>query len=131
MTVRALNFVKLLTGAGLMKATGVGRDTLRHYEDKGLIKPISRTAAGHRRYAPDSTELIAFIKQTQQAGFSLKEIQELLNLRATALNTCNNVSALLDRKRRMIDVEIATWRQKRAIIDTMIRDCCAVNDCQP
>lgn len=126
-----MNIVKLLSTSDVMKRAGVGRETLRFYEEKDLVKPVSRTAAGYRQYAPSSVQLIAFIKDTQQAGFSLQEIQELLKLRATAMNTCNNVNALLDGKRRAIDDAITAWQRKRTVIDAMMADCCAVNDCRP
>src|SRR5690349_19468875 len=126
-----MNATQLLTTADVMKAAAVGRETLRFYEERGLIKPTTRTAAGYRKYTPAILEVIAFIKETQQAGFSLQEIQELLTLRATAANTCDNVGTLLNNKRQLIDQEISAWQRKRTIIDTMIANCCAVNDCKP
>jgi DNA-binding transcriptional MerR regulator len=126
-----MNIVKLLTTSDVMKRAGVGRETLRFYEEQGLIEPISRTASGYRQFTPTVVEVITFIKDTQQAGFSLKEIKVLLKLRASTMNTCDNVGALLDTKRRAIDDEIAAWQRKRTVIDAMIGNCCAVNNCKP
>jgi len=114
-----------LSSAAVAKAAGVGRETLRFYEEKGLVKPLNRTAAGYRQYSPAAVALIGFIKETQQAGFSLKEIQELLQLRSTAMNTCSNVSEVLNRKLGSIDDEIANLQRKRAIIHSMVSECCA------
>jgi MerR family copper efflux transcriptional regulator len=119
-----MNIVKLLSTNDVAKAAGVGRETMRFYEEKGLVTPISRTAAGYRQYAPTAVALITFIKDTQQAGFSLKEIQELLELRATAANTCNNVSAVLQRKAAAIASEIETLQRKQSIIESMASECC-------
>jgi len=130
-TPQNIKFVNLISGSDLMKATSIGRETLRHYEEKGLIKPISRTASGYRRYSPNAADVIAFIKSVQQAGFALKEIRELLQLRATAQNTCDNVSKILGKKRLAIDEEIRNLERKRDLINAMIADCCAVNDCKP
>jgi MerR family transcriptional regulator, Zn(II)-responsive regulator of zntA len=120
-----MNLMKLLTSADLMKAAGVGRETLRFYEEKGLIKPMSRTAAGYRKYAPATVELIAFIKDTQRAGFTLKEIEELLALRATAMNSCSNVGEVLTRKLAKLDDEIADLQRKRSIVQALSDRCCA------
>ncbi len=119
-----MNIVKLLTTSDVAKAAGVGRETMRFYEEKGLVTPLSRTAAGYRQYAPAAVALIIFIKDTQQAGFSLREIQELLQLRATTMNTCSNVGDVLNRKMGSIDGEIANLQRKRAIIHSMVTECC-------
>jgi MerR family copper efflux transcriptional regulator len=119
-----MNIVKLLTTSDVAKAAGVGRETMRFYEEKGLVKPLSRTAAGYRQYAPAAVALITFIKDTQQAGFSLNEIQELLALRTTAANTCNNVGEALQRKVDTIAAEIESLRRKQSIIESMAADCC-------
>ena len=116
--------VTYLSSGEVSKATGVGRETLRFYEERGLVEPISRTTAGYRQYAPNAVELIAFIKEIQEAGFSLKEIEELLKLRAAAMNTCGNVSEALNRKLTSIDEEIAALQRKRGLIQSMNSDCC-------
>lgn len=113
-----------LSSAAVAKAAGVGRETLRFYEEKGLVTPLQRTAAGYRQYSPAAVALIGFIKETQHAGFSLKEIQELLLLRATAMNTCSNVSDILNRKLGSMDEELANLQRKRAIIHSMVTECC-------
>ena len=38
------------------RATGVSTDTLRHYERKGLLPRVARTAAGYRRYSTATVE---------------------------------------------------------------------------
>ena len=113
-----------LSSGDVSKATGVGRETLRLYEERGLVEPVSRTAAGYRQYSSSAIDLIAFIKETQQAGFTLKEIGELLKLRETAMNTCGNVSEALGRKLASIDDEISAWQRKRRVIQSMVADCC-------
>jgi len=65
------------------KAAGVGVETIRFYERKGLVaqpkKPI--LGGGFRSYSRETVERIRFIRQAQEIGFSLKEIKELLSLR--------------------------------------------------
>jgi MerR family Zn(II)-responsive transcriptional regulator of zntA len=114
----------MLSPSELSEATGVGRETLRFYEEKGLVIPVNRTAAGYRQYSHSAIELIGFIKKTQQAGFSLKEIDGLLQLRAKTTNTCGDVSDALAHKISAIDEEIAVLHRKRALIDSMNTSCC-------
>jgi DNA-binding transcriptional MerR regulator len=114
----------MLSPSELSEATGVGRETLRFYEAKGLVTPANRTAAGYRQYSHSAVELIGFIKKTQQAGFSLKEIDGLLQLRAKTTNTCGDVSNALAQKISAIEDQIAALHRKRALLDSMNMSCC-------
>ena len=114
----------MLSPGELSAVAGVGRETLRFYEEKGLVVPVGRTAAGYRQYDRSAIVLISFIKETQQAGFSLREIYELLQLRANAKNTCGNVNDSLARKIAVMDEEIAALQRKRALIESMNVGCC-------
>lgn len=63
-------------------AAGVGVETIRFYERKGLIARPPRPATGFRTYDDEVVRRIRFIRQGQKIGFSLREIEELLSLRA-------------------------------------------------
>lgn len=65
------------------RAAGVGVETIRFYERKGLIQQPPRPAGGgFRRYPPETVRCIRFIRQAQELGFSLRQAGELLELRA-------------------------------------------------
>lgn len=51
---------------------------LRYYEQQGLLKPTGRTAAGYRLYGPEAARTLLFIRRAQRLGFSLADIQTLL-----------------------------------------------------
>jgi DNA-binding transcriptional MerR regulator len=53
------------------KATGVSTDTLRHYERKGLLPRVTRTAAGYRQYSADTVDRVLLIQRALIVGFSL------------------------------------------------------------
>ena len=56
-------------------------ETVRFYEQKGLIPMPSRSASGYREYSDEYVGRIRFIKRAQGLGFTLKEVLELLSLR--------------------------------------------------
>jgi len=60
----------------LAKRGGVGIDTVRYYERKGLLSPRTRLAAGYRRYGDLELARLRFVRRAQALGFSLKEIKE-------------------------------------------------------
>jgi len=67
-----------LTIGQLAQQAGVSRSRLRYYEEQGLLKPTGRTAAGYRLYGPEAARQLLFIRRAQRLGFSLADIQALL-----------------------------------------------------
>jgi len=61
----------------LAKKTRVTPRTIKHYEDKGLLKPFKKTRGGFRLYQNDEVKLVERIRQLKKAGFSLKEVKEM------------------------------------------------------
>src|SRR5690349_7921860 len=61
----------------LAKAGGVGVETIRSYQRKGLLQTPARADA-IRRYGAEDLRRLRFIRQAQTAGFTLDEIGELL-----------------------------------------------------
>jgi MerR family mercuric resistance operon transcriptional regulator len=77
-----------MTIANLAKAGGVGVETVRYYQRRGLIMVPERPASGSggggiRRYSDEDVQRLRFIKSAQAAGFTLAEIGELVTLDAT------------------------------------------------
>ena len=56
--------------------------TLRYYERRGLLAARIRRPFGQREYSEDAVRLRT-IKAAQRLGFTLAEIEELLDLSAT------------------------------------------------
>ena len=61
----------------LAKKTRVTPRTIKHYEDKGLLKPFKKTRGGFRLYQDDKVKLVERIRQLKKAGFSLREVKEM------------------------------------------------------
>jgi MerR family transcriptional regulator, mercuric resistance operon regulatory protein len=66
----------------LAAAGGVGVETIRFYQRKGLLEQPTRES-GIRRYGSEQLRRLSFIRQAQAAGFTLEEIGELLDLDAS------------------------------------------------
>ena len=65
------------------KQAGVGVETIRFYERKGLItQPRRPPGGGFRAYPLETVSRIRLIRQAQELGFSLKEAAKLLALRS-------------------------------------------------
>jgi DNA-binding transcriptional MerR regulator len=83
----------------LSTASGVSRDTLRYYEELGLLPRSLRTAGGFRQYDRASVDRVRFVKQAQEHGLTLREIRDLIGHQSDANRTrCRHVRDLLARK---------------------------------
>jgi MerR family transcriptional regulator, copper efflux regulator len=64
---------------------GVNIQSVRFYERRRILREPARTASGYRVYSNNDLEDLLFLKQCQELGFTLKEIQPMMNLhRASA-----------------------------------------------
>jgi len=68
---------------GLAKAAGVGVETVRYYQRRGLLPEPARPPGEVRRYGEEDAKRLRFIRSAQAAGFTLNEIKELLDLDAS------------------------------------------------
>ncbi len=71
----------MFTIGKLAKAAGVGVETVRFYERKGLIEQPRKPEGGFRTYPEQTLKQIQFIKRAQTLGFTLKEITHLMTIR--------------------------------------------------
>jgi MerR family mercuric resistance operon transcriptional regulator len=71
------------TIGGLARAAGVGVETVRYYQRRGLLAEPPRPPGEVRRYSDEDIKRLRFIRSAQTAGFTLSEIGELLDLHAT------------------------------------------------
>lgn len=115
------------TGMTISRAAeraGVGVETVRFYERRGLIEQPPRPRdGGYRSYDDGTVERVRFIRQAQELGFSLREIAELLSLRADPAADCGDVRTQAVTKREEVDRKIAQLRQIRAALDELIATC--------
>lgn len=102
---------------------GVTVETLRYYEREGLVAVSDRDANGYRRYADDVVRQVRFIKRAQDVGFTLKDIKELLSLRADPGASCCDVRARADAKIREMEAKIAVLRRMKAILQDWAATC--------
>ena len=109
-----------LTIGSLAAAAGVGVETVRFYQRRGLLAVPPR-AGGIRRYDGREVDRLRFIKRAQAAGFTLAEIAELIALdagedRARARELAKGRIAALDEK-------IAELKEARASLARLAREC--------
>jgi MerR family mercuric resistance operon transcriptional regulator len=96
------------TIAGLAQAAGVGVETVRYYERRGLVAQPERAAGTYRRYRAGHVHRIRFIRRAQELGFKLEEIETLLALEdGTDRRTIRRIAGdrLEEIRRRLADLK--------------------------
>lgn len=88
-----------------------------------------KTESGYRLYGPKAVQRLRFIKQAQRCGFTLSEIQALLQLRDEASSCCNDVRAKVIEKKLALETRIMVMKEMSKSLDHLIADCS--NDASP
>jgi MerR family mercuric resistance operon transcriptional regulator len=109
-----------LTIGQLASAAGVGVETVRFYQRQGLIATPTR-GGGIRRYGGEDLRRLRFIRAAQGAGFTLKEIGELLSLDSGEDRT--RARALAAARIEALDAKIADLDRARTALRRLAADC--------
>ena len=121
-----------LTIGKVAEQADVGVETVRFYEREGLIKEPPRLESGYRQYPADAVARIRFIKRAKELGFTLKEIKELLALRATPGARCEKVRKRAQAKIEDINQKMETLKAMRKALSKLLKECsgqASITDC--
>ena len=109
-----------ITIGKLADAGGVGVETVRFYQRKGLL-PTPDRAEGFRHYGDEDIRRLRFIRQAQTAGFTLGEIGELLELYAG--EDRNRARELAEARVKALDARIAEMERARDALRRLAKEC--------
>ena len=112
--------VSSLTIGKLAAAGGVGVETIRYYQRRGLLEQPMRER-GIRRYGSEDLRRLRFIKQAQTAGFTLEEIKELLELDAS--EDRSRARELAKTRVEALSIRIADLERARDALQRLAREC--------
>lgn len=109
------------TIGGLARAAGVGVETVRYYQRRGLLPEPARPPGEVRRYGDEDVKRLKFIRSAQAAGFTLNEIGELIALDAS--DDRARARELAQSRIAAIDEKIAELREARDALSGLAADC--------
>lgn len=112
-----------LTIGKLAEQAQVNVQTIRYYERRGLLRDPDRTASNYRVYGGDTLRRVRFIRRAQELGFTLSEIKELLELRASPRSCCEDVRERSEAKIRDIDEKVRTLQAMRKALAKLVHAC--------
>ena len=112
-----------LTIGQVAKRSGIGIETIRFYERKGLVEEPPRTDSGYRQYPEDVVARIRFIKRAKELGFKLSEISELLSLRVAPDTTCLDVRKQTELKITDVEERIRALQKIKTALKKLAASC--------
>jgi MerR family transcriptional regulator, mercuric resistance operon regulatory protein len=114
------------TIAGFARQGGVGVETIRYYQRRGLLETPPRAGgasrgSGIRRYGDEDLRRLHFIRKAQTAGFTLEQIAELIALDATQGRA--RARALAKERITALDAKISELQQAREALSRLSTEC--------
>lgn len=113
-----------MTIGRLAAGVGVGKETIRYYQRRGLIaRPQRRAGGGYPVYGPQVAEPLRFIRHAQELGFSLREIGQLLELKADPAADCSKVRTRALDKLADVRRKLASLERMREALEALVAAC--------
>lgn len=110
-----------MTIGRLAKAGGVGVETVRYYQRRGLLEEPQRAPGGMRRYGADAVARLGFIRRAQDVGFTLDEVKTLLLL--GEVPNCRGARTLAAQKLEVVRARLRDLQRVRRALTELIERC--------
>ena len=111
-----------LSSGELADLAGVSRDTLRHYERKGVLPRPFRGYNGYRQYPPDALQRVQLVRRALSVGFTLDELAKVLRVRDAGGAPCEEVRKLAAQKLLNVQDQLRELTELRDDLQETLRD---------
>ncbi|QOC26686.1 MerR family transcriptional regulator [Microbacterium hominis] len=109
----------MLTMGEAVAASGLSADTLRYYEDEGIIGPLTRDHRNHRVFSDNDLAWIGVVTCMKDAGLGIDDLRTFADLLHGPHAAVDPVAFLEERRRvlsraiTVMDDKIAHFRRSR------------------
>jgi len=114
---------KTLKRGALARQSGCNLETIRYYENIGIMPEPMRTQSDHRLYDQQAQERLRFILRCRELGFSIEELRKLLLMVDSDHFTCGEVYDLTQEYLRSVSNKIADLRKLESTLKTISKEC--------
>ncbi|WP_448203027.1 MerR family transcriptional regulator [Azospirillum sp. sgz302134] len=112
-----------LSIGALAKATGTKPETIRFYEQIGILPQPARTAGNYRMYGPDHLRRLTFVRRARELGFPLDTVRAMLALADQPDRPCGEVDAMVVEQLHEVERKIADLQRLREELDRLAHQC--------
>ncbi|MDD3444020.1 MAG: helix-turn-helix domain-containing protein [Zavarzinia sp.] len=124
--------IKDLGIGDLARRTDTKVQTIRYYEQIGLLPEPLRSAGNQRVYGEDSLRRLAFIRHARDLGFGIDAVRELLQLSDHPEQPCDDADKIARRHLAEVEDRLKRLRSLRTELKRMVDHCHAgsIADCR-
>ncbi|MFT6791689.1 MAG: MerR family mercuric resistance operon transcriptional regulator [Cellvibrionaceae bacterium] len=116
-----------VTRGKLAKLTGCNVETIRYYENIGLMPEPARSATGYRQYKPEHEQRLQFIMRGRELGFAIEDLKSLLELVDRKIVSCGEVSKLARIHLESVHRKISDLQRIEEALSKTLRSCSEEN----
>lgn len=116
----------------LSRLTGCKVQTIRYYEQIGLLPLADRSRGNQRLYDAAHVDRLAFIRHARELGFSLGAIRELLSLADHPSQTCEAADAIAQAQLQQVENRLTRLLRLKRELERMVEQCRggSISDCR-
>ena len=116
-----------MTIGKLAKAAEVPVSTLRYYERRGLVRPSHRTRGNYRLFDANTVDRVRFIRRAQANGFTLDDVQTLIQLLHAEKAPCGEVRDLIETRLATVQLRLQELRRLEETLEEAFQRCLRSN----
>ncbi len=107
----------------LSRRTNTKVQTIRYYEQIGLMPTPPRSEGNRRLYGSEQADRMAFIRHSRELGFPLGQVRELLALSDEPDRPCEEANEIAQRQLVDVEARIAKLEGLRSELQRMVHEC--------
>lgn len=124
-----------ITRGELARRTGVNIETIRYFENIGVLATPDRTEGGHRVYDEEHVRTLGFVRRARNLGFTPQEVRAILALGGPGKALCGEVRKIAEHHLEQVRTKLADLAELERLLTGTIQHCsgeaapvCAVMD---
>ncbi|MBF0339977.1 MAG: helix-turn-helix domain-containing protein [Magnetococcales bacterium] len=97
--------------------------TIRYYEEVGILPPARRSGGNQRLYTPTHGERLLFIRHCREFGFTIEQIREMLLLGGDGERSCEEIDRIARERLEEVKQKILRLQGLQAELERIITGC--------
>lgn len=112
-----------ITRGELARRTGVNIETIRYFENIGVLATPERTEGGHRIYDEGHVRTLGFVRRARNLGFTPQEVRAILALGGPGKACCDEVRKIAEHHLATVRTKLADLVELERLLTGTVEDC--------
>jgi len=111
----------------LSQTSGCSIQTIRYYEQEGLLSQPERSPGNFRLYGMKALKELEFVKHCRSLGIALVDVKRLIELKKQPQESCASVNTLIDQQLVLVNTRMKELNALKKELQHMASACTIVN----